>query len=161
MAINDLKPIIEYARKLHGHMGPYLVLGLGMGSVAKKALDLHDEESTLLTAEVSVPLHPPFSCLLDGVQVSTTCTVGNQRLQFKNAKTIQAIFSSQKDAKTVKIALTKKLREQLEQKKKQNKLDEAFAWELAKLPENQLFVITHSTSNLDGICKRKNGVDEG
>jgi formylmethanofuran dehydrogenase subunit E len=144
MAEKDLKLMIEYARKLHGHIGPYVVIGLRMGAAAKKALNIDDEEYTLLTAEVSVPLHPPFSCLLDGVQVSTTCTVGNRRLQFKNAKNVQAIFSSQKDAKTVNITLTKQFREQLERKRKQDKLDEAFAWKLAKLPENQLFDITYS-----------------
>ena len=135
----SLAPIIEYARKLHGHVGPYVVIGLRMGAAAKKALNIGDEESTLLAAEVSVPLRPPFSCLLDGVQVSTTCTVGNQRLQFKNARNVQAIFSSRKDARTVKITLAKQFREQLEQKKKQDKLDEAFAWQIAELPENQLF----------------------
>jgi formylmethanofuran dehydrogenase subunit E len=155
MAKKDLKPMIECARKLHGHVGPYVVIGLRMGAAAKKALNIGDDESTLLTAEVSVPLHPPFSCLLDGVQVSTTCTVGNQRLQFKNAKTIQAIFSSQKDTKTVKITLAKRFREQLERKKKIDKLDESFAWRLAELPENQLFDITYLASNHDGICKRK------
>jgi formylmethanofuran dehydrogenase subunit E len=113
-----------------------------MGAAAKKALNVSDTECTLLTAEVAVPLHPPFSCLLDGIQVSTTCTIGNQRLQVKNSKTIQATFRSEKDAKAVKITLTQHLSEQLEQKQKQDKLDEAFAWELAELPENQLFNIT-------------------
>jgi len=154
MATNDLKRLIEYARRLHGHVGPYVVIGLRMGAAAKKALDIDYEESTLLTAEVFVPLHPPFSCLLDGVQVSTTCTVGNQRLHFKNAKTIQAIFSSQKDAKTVKITLSTLFREQLERKKKQDNLDEAFAWELAELPENQLFDITYLAGNLDEVKMR-------
>ena len=144
MTETTLTSMIEYARKLHGHVGPYLVIGLRMGAAAKKALNLPDEESTFLTAEVSVPLHPPFSCLLDGIQVSTTCTVGNRRLHFKNAKTIKAIFSSQKDAKTVKITFTRQFSHQLKQKKKQDKLDEAFAWKLAKLPENQLFDITYS-----------------
>jgi formylmethanofuran dehydrogenase subunit E len=115
-----------------------------MGYAAKKALNVSDDDAALFTAEVSVPLHPPSSCLLDGIQVSTTCTVGNRRLQFKNARNVQAIFSSEKDGKTVKITLTKQFSDQLEQEKKQDKLDEAFAWELAKLPENQLFDITHS-----------------
>ena len=142
MTETTLAPIIEYARKLHGHVGPYVVIGLRMGVAAKKALNLPDEESMLLTTAISVPVRPPFSCLFDGVQVSTTCTVGNRRLQFKNAKNIQAVFSSQKDAKTVKITLTKQFREQLERKREQDKLDETFALELAKLPENQLFTIT-------------------
>jgi len=126
---------------MHGHVGPYLVLGLKMGNVAKKVLNISDEESQLLHADVLVPMKPPTSCLLDGVQVSTTCTIGNQRLQFTNASNIQVFFSSQKDAKAVKIKLTTSLVEQLEQMEKQNRLYEAYAWELAKLPENQLFEI--------------------
>ncbi|MGD0071926.1 MAG: formylmethanofuran dehydrogenase subunit E family protein [Candidatus Bathyarchaeia archaeon] len=139
---NELTTIIEFARKLHGHVGPFLVIGLKMGAAAKKALNLSDTECTLLTAEVAVPLHPPFSCLLDGIQVSTTCTIGNQRLQVKNSKTIQATFTRQKGAKKVKITLTQNLSEQLEQKQKQNQLTEELALEIADMPENQLFNIT-------------------
>jgi formylmethanofuran dehydrogenase subunit E len=139
---NELTTIIEYARKLHGHVGPFLVIGLKMGAAAKKALNVSDTECTHLTAEVAVPLHPPFSCLLDGIQVSTTCTIGNQRLKIKNSKTIQATFKRQKNAKKVKITLTQHFSEQLEEKLKQDRLDEAFAWGLAELPENQLFNIT-------------------
>ena len=138
----DLTSTIEYARKIHGHVGPFLVIGLRMGIAAKKALDISDAEQTHLRAKVTVPLNPPFSCLLDGVQVSTTCTIGNQRLQFENVKTIQATFQSEKTSKKVKITLNQQFWEQLEQKLAQDKLDEAFAWELAKLPENQLFIIT-------------------
>ncbi len=137
----ELAASIEFSRKLHGHLGPYLVIGLKMGVAAKKALDISDTECMHLTAEAAVPLHPPFSCVLDGIQVSTTCTIGNQRLKIKNSKTIQVTFRSQKDAKALKITLTRRFSERLEQKQKQDKLDEAFAWELAELPENQLFNI--------------------
>jgi formylmethanofuran dehydrogenase subunit E len=130
---------IEYARKLHGHVGPYLVIGLRMGNAAKKALNILDIDQMNLRADVNVPLHPPCSCLLDGIQVSTTCTVGNQRLQFTNSKAIQAIFRSEKGGKTVKIMLTKRLSEQLAEKQKHDKLNEAFAWELAELSESYLF----------------------
>ena len=58
-----LAATIEFARKLHGHVGPYLVIGLKMGAAAKKALNISDTECTHLTAEAAVPLHPPFSCL--------------------------------------------------------------------------------------------------
>ncbi|MGD0449482.1 MAG: formylmethanofuran dehydrogenase subunit E family protein [Candidatus Bathyarchaeia archaeon] len=134
--------IIEFARQLHGHVGPYLVIGLKMGAAAKKALNIPDAELAHLRAEVAVPLYPPFSCLLDGIQVATTCTIGNQRLQFKNSKTIQGTFVVEEPRKIVKIALTKHFREILEERKKEDKLSEAYAWELAEVPENQLFKIT-------------------
>jgi formylmethanofuran dehydrogenase subunit E len=138
----DLTSTIEYARKIHGHVGPFLVIGLRMGIAAKQALGISDSEQTQLRAQVTVPLNLPFSCLLDGVQVSTTCTIGNQRLQFENVKTIQATFQSEKTSKKVKITLKQRFWEQLEQKRTQDRLDEEFAWELSKLPESQLFEIT-------------------
>jgi formylmethanofuran dehydrogenase subunit E len=133
---------IEFARQLHGHVGPYLVIGLKMGVVARKALNIAEKELSHLRAEVSVPLYPPFSCLLDGIQVSTTCTIGNQRLQFKNSKTIKATFVVEETGKIFRITLNKKFREILEEKKKTHRLTEAYAWEIAEVPENQLFKIT-------------------
>lgn len=133
---------IEFARQLHGHIGPYLVIGLKMGAAAKKALNIADTEIAQLRAEVNVPLYPPFSCLLDGIQVLTTCTIGNQRLQFKNSKTIRATFIVEASGKIVKITLNKKFREILEEKKKEGKLNEAYSWEIAKMTDNQLFKLT-------------------
>jgi formylmethanofuran dehydrogenase subunit E len=138
---SELTAIIEFARKLHGHVGPFLVIGVKMGIAAKKALNISESECTLLTAEVAVPLQPPFSCLLDGVQVSTTCTIGNQRLQIKKSKTIQATFRSSKNAKTVRITLAQSFSEELEQKLKKDKLDEAFSWDVAELSESNIFNI--------------------
>lgn len=138
----EQQAIIEFARQLHGHVGPYLVIGLRMGAAAKKTLNISNTEIEHLRAEVAVPLFPPFSCLLDGIQVSTTCTIGNQRLQFKNSKTIQATFMVEETGKIVKITLAKKFREIIEEKKKEDKLTEAYAWQLAEVPENQLFKIT-------------------
>jgi formylmethanofuran dehydrogenase subunit E len=136
---NQLAEKIEYARKLHGHVGPYLVIGLKMGAAAKAALNMPDIEQMQLKAEVNVPLQPPTSCLLDGIQVSTTCTVGNQRLQFKNAKTIYATFKTKKDSKTAKITLKEQFQKELEQKLKLNLLEEPFAWEISERSEDQLF----------------------
>ena len=138
----EQQAIIEFARQLHGHVGPYLVIGLRMGDEAKKTLNISNTELEHLRAEVAVPLFPPFSCLLDGIQVSTTCTIGNQRLQFKNSKTVQATFMVEESGKIIKIVLTKPFKAVLEEKKKQDKLNEAYAWELAQVPESQLFKIT-------------------
>lgn len=138
---NELAATIEFARKLHGHVGPFLVIGLRMGIAAKKALKVSEAECTLLKAHVVVPLHTPFSCLLDGIQVATTCTVGNQRLQIENADEIQATFTKQKQPKTVKITIAPCLSEQLKQKQAQNQLTEEYALEIADMPENQLFII--------------------
>jgi len=132
---------IDFARKLHGHIGPYLIIGLKMGEAAKKAFGIKDEDLPYLRAEVVVLLHPPFSCLLDGIQVSTTCTIGNQRLQFNNGTIIRVTFTCEDSSKIVKIKLAKQFYEQLELRHIQDKLDEEYAWELVELSENQMFFI--------------------
>ncbi len=139
---NEFTALIEFARKLHGHVGPYLVIGLKMGIAAKKAMNISDEELTSIRCEVAVPLYPPYSCLLDGVQVSTTSTIGNQRLTIKNSKSIQATFTKENSSRIFKIKLAKSLTEQLQQWHLQSRLDETHAIELAELPESRLFQIS-------------------
>jgi formylmethanofuran dehydrogenase subunit E len=135
----ELALTISNAQKLHGHLGPFLVLGVRMGMIAKKALNAVDEQQKSLKASVKVPLFPPFSCLLDGIQASTSCTIGNQRLTIENSEEICVNFTKQNAAGTVKITLTPEMAEELEKKCSEDSLTEKFALELAHTPENQLF----------------------
>jgi formylmethanofuran dehydrogenase subunit E len=135
---------INAARKFHGHLGPFLVIGVRMGEAALKQFNLTGNERLDLKANVKVPLQTPFSCLLDGIQIATTCTIGNQRLTIQNSDAIQAAFTTQKQAKTIKITIKETLDQQLKQKQTQNELTEEYAHEIADMPENQLFNITLS-----------------
>jgi formylmethanofuran dehydrogenase subunit E len=135
----ELLSMICNAQKLHGHLGPFLVLGVRMGMIARKALNVADDKRTSLRANVKVPLSPPFSCLLDGIQASTSCTVGNQRLTMENSEVICVSFAKQNGAETVKITLKPKIAEELKKKISECALTEKFALELADMPENQLF----------------------
>ena len=135
----ELKAMIDNAQKLHGHLGPFLVIGVRMGMIAKKALSVSDDQCGLLKASVKVPLFPPFSCLLDGIQASTSCTVGNQRLTIENSEEICVNFAKQNAGRTVKITLKPKIAEELKKKLAKGSLTEKFALELAHMPENQLF----------------------
>jgi len=73
--------LIENAAKLHGHLGPFLVIGVRMGDSAKRHLDLDDKSDRGLQASIKTPLSTPFSCVIDGIQATTSCTVGNQKLK--------------------------------------------------------------------------------
>ncbi len=135
----EFDDIVEFARKLHGHVGPFLVIGIKMGLAAKRALKTSDQELTILTANVRVPLHPPFSCLLDGIQVATTCTVGNQRLQIADAGVIEATFSMQE--RKVIVTLSQTFTEQLKQKQDRDQLTEQYAREISLISEEALLGI--------------------
>jgi formylmethanofuran dehydrogenase subunit E len=137
----ELKVMIENAQKLHGHLGPFLVIGVRMGMIAKKALSVSDDQCGFLKANVKVPLFPPFSCLLDGIQASTSCTVGNQRLTIENSEEICVDFAKQNAAGTVKVTLNPKMAEELKKKLSEDALTEEFALKIAGLPENQVFNI--------------------
>jgi formylmethanofuran dehydrogenase subunit E len=110
-----------------------------MGMIAKKALSVSDDQCGFLKANVKVPLFPPFSCLLDGIQASTSCTVGNQRLTIEDSEEICVNFAKQNAGRTVKITLKPKIAEELKKKLSEDSLTEKFALELAHMPENQLF----------------------
>jgi len=133
--------MIDKAQKLHGHLGPFLVIGVRMGMIAKKALSVADDQCGFLKASVKVPLFPPFSCLLDGIQASTSCTVGNQRLTIENSEEICVSFAKQNAAGTVKITLKPEVAEELKKRLSEDALTEEFALKIAGLPENQVFNI--------------------
>jgi formylmethanofuran dehydrogenase subunit E len=66
-------PNLEQAAQFHGHLGPWLALGLKAGLHARRALGATPFE---LTARVHCPARPPYSCFVDGVQVGSGCTLG-------------------------------------------------------------------------------------
>lgn len=69
--------LIENAVFLHGHLGPFLVLGVRAGEAVVSALGRNPLGSRAL---VEVPCRRPFSCFVDGFQVATGCTLGKGNL---------------------------------------------------------------------------------
>jgi formylmethanofuran dehydrogenase subunit E len=137
-----LKLIIKEAEKFHGHLGPFLVLGVRMGETAKRILEILNEENGSLQVTAKVPMLTPFSCVLDGIQVTTQCTIGNQKLKIENSsKEISAIFQCAKTDKKLKISVNKKITEDLMKKFSWGFSNEKLAWEIASVPENQLFTL--------------------
>ena len=133
---DKLKSLIEDAEKLHGHLGPFLVIGVRMGMIAQKFLDKN------LHATVKTPFSTPFSCVIDGIQTATTCTVGNQRLKIENSKKeIVAYFKTLNPHKTLKITVNPKTVEELMGKLSEGISNEELAWKIARKPEHELFRI--------------------
>jgi len=66
------------AGRFHGHIGPFLAIGLRMGLLANETLGRDPMETTAL---VAVEARPPKSCLVDGVQFTTGCTMGKGNIE--------------------------------------------------------------------------------
>jgi hypothetical protein len=61
-------------KKFHGHLGPYAVLGYRMGLTARRRFPLR------IYARVHSGTKRPLSCLADGVQMSSCCTLGKSNI---------------------------------------------------------------------------------
>jgi len=123
----------------HGHLGPYLVLGLRMGMVAVEMLKpkgLHE-----LSATVWTETSPPQSCILDGIQVSSSCTLGKGNIRVKESRRTKARF--RKGNRIVVIGPTEKatrLLSRISADSPQLELQK-IALALDRMPERKLFTI--------------------
>jgi len=132
---------LKSATSFHGHLGPYLVLGLRMGLFAKRtpqSRGLHDMSATVWTKR-----SPPESCLLDGIQFSSGCTIGNGNLRVKNAPRIRARFRKGNHSLLMKPTKeTSKMLCSVPGRTTENKV-KALALQLGSMPDSDLFVVKH------------------
>ena len=138
----EITSLINDAVKLHGHLGPFLVIGVRMGSLAEKTLNLDEKDKRELQAIVHTPAFTPFTCAIDGIQATTTCTVGNQRLKISNSrKKITALFQTQNPHRTLRIAVRPRVIDELTQKASEHVGNEDLAAKIASMPTHQLFEV--------------------
>jgi formylmethanofuran dehydrogenase subunit E len=123
-------------------LGPFLVIGVRMATVAKRVFNQDDRGSFRFQVNVKVPLVTPFSCTIDGIQAATHCTLGNQRLRVENArKQIFASFEVENSDRLVRISVNHRVIRELMRKMSQGLGNDELAGEIAVMPEGQLFTI--------------------
>jgi formylmethanofuran dehydrogenase subunit E len=136
-----LTSAIKNAEKLHGHLGPFLVIGVRMGKTVKRILNLNTGDNSELEATAKIPLLTPISCIIDGIQTTTHCTVGNQKLKIENSKEIAVNFKLQHSNRKLKVLVNPKIVEKLMNRISEGASNEELAWEIARMPDSQLFTI--------------------
>jgi len=131
---------IRKAESLHGHLGPFLVLGVKMANLARKILNIDRDKQRDMRVSVKLPLITPFSCILDGIQASTQCTIGNRKLKVRNSNgEILASFKIEGQNKTLRVILKQRLTEVLLKRLSEGVSNGKLALEVASAPEDQLF----------------------
>jgi len=96
----SLEEMIKQAIEFHGHLGPFLVLGIRMGLLALKDLNSPGYEG--IEALVKTGDTPSLSCLLDGVQISTGCTMGKGNIATVPLGLAEADFSTDEKKVTIR-----------------------------------------------------------
>jgi formylmethanofuran dehydrogenase subunit E len=139
----ELDIILRKAEEFHGHLGPFLVLGVRMGIIGVRELRAKgNSEELRVTAMVKDST--PFSCVIDGIQVATKCTIGNKKLRLKSSSGIVAKFElSNREKVTVAVDPTAfdRLKKELLAEKVPSEEVRKLAQFVASMPEEELFII--------------------
>jgi formylmethanofuran dehydrogenase subunit E len=131
-----MKTSLKEAVRFHGHLGPYLILGILAGEYALKKLNC--QKYFGLEIGVSGANKKPKSCLVDGLQLSTGATYGKGNIHKSAGSKIQIIFRALENTKSIKLSLKSDLIKRLKSLKT-HRDSEVFARRLAKIKPNNLF----------------------
>lgn len=139
----ELPTLIKKAADFHGHLGPFLVIGVRMGSLSKRILNVNIGKSKKeLQVTAKLPLSTPFSCILDGIQATTRCTVGNGKLRMENTQgKITVHFEQQNSNNALNIHVNPQVVEELKNRFSEGASNEELAREIASMSESQLFMV--------------------
>lgn len=97
--------LIKRATAFHGHLGPFLIIGLRIGLLAREKLKPKEIHS--IKAIVKTKLRTPYSCIIDGIQVSSLCTLGKNNISVLESDISEAIFETEIDK--IKIRVKKEI----------------------------------------------------
>lgn len=75
----------------HGHLGPFIVLGYRMGRYAR---DHFCNDPFSMKAIIHCSGTPPESCVVDGVQIGSGCTLGKRNIEIVSSPAIRCVFES-------------------------------------------------------------------
>lgn len=139
----ELGDILEKAVDWHGHLGPFLVLGVRMGLLGMRELGAKKGNRKLRVTVMTKP-YVPFSCVIDGIQAATKCTIGNRKMRLRNSpKNVSAKFQIL-EGNTVTVTLNPAKQEELKKllsKHGSFKEMEKIARNVISMPEKELFKV--------------------
>jgi formylmethanofuran dehydrogenase subunit E len=97
-SINEL---LDMAIHFHGHLGSYLIVGLRMGLYGLKLLNTPGYFDLWVRSYTAQ--QPSQSCMNDGLQISTGCTLGKGNMSCSGEGLSQASFYASEKVITLKL----------------------------------------------------------
>lgn len=105
MRVNKIS--LKEGIRFHGHLGPYLILGILAGEYALE--ELGAKKYFGLGVKVWGADKKPKSCLIDGLQLSTGATYGKGNIEKRSGGKIKILFSNLKNNKKINLSLKEEL----------------------------------------------------
>ena len=100
--------MMDDAARFHGHLGPFLILGLKAGLFANEVFGKGPFRTRAIVETSPVP---PCSCAVDGIQIAAGCTMGKGNIELKKGPSLTVTF--QNGEKKVELALKSEIFERL------------------------------------------------
>ncbi len=138
-AKNKKSNLLNRAVDFHGHLGPYLVLGILAGSLALSKLKT--KKYFGLEVKVWGANRKPKSCIIDGLQLSTGATYGKGNINKFDGSLMRIQFHNKLTGRSLELELKENLLERLHCLKG-HKDSEEFAKELFKVNPITIFNLT-------------------
>jgi len=127
------------AIEFHGHLGPYLVLGLKAGLFANQ---IFGREPMRTEAFIQTKTTPPQSCFADGVQFSTGCTLGKGNISLTEGEGLLVTFK--KNNQKLTLELKKEIIEEINSLPDQEEAWENLAKNLYQREIEEIFKVSKS-----------------
>lgn len=100
---------LKNIEKFHGHLGPYVVIGYKMGLIANRILGNDAFSKNVI---VWTGINPPISCIIDGIQMSSGCTMGKGNISINHENIPKAEFINN-NGKKVNISLKSDIKNEI------------------------------------------------
>jgi formylmethanofuran dehydrogenase subunit E len=129
--------VLRQAAAFHGHLGPWLVLGLKAGAYARKKLAASPFE---LNARVFCPPRTPYTCFVDGIQFNSGCTMGKGNISHRPANECRVEFFRKGSRSRVRLAVRPEVWDELHSRPSNGMAGAArIGREFARRPMKELF----------------------
>lgn len=96
---------LEEIKSFHGHISSFAVLGYKIGLLGLKIMGANRYTGVFIIADTKNI--PPFSGMVDGLQLSTGCTFGKGNIRITNEDKNQVTFSA--STRTMKIKIKEEI----------------------------------------------------
>jgi pyrimidine-specific ribonucleoside hydrolase len=97
--------------EFHGHLGVFSIVGAKMGI---KARELFGVGADMLDVTTYAGSRPPYSCLNDGIQVSTGATLGMGTIHLSSDSTFRPMAVFTFKGRSIRISLKKEYLEKVD-----------------------------------------------
>lgn len=137
----ESNPDLEALRRFHGHLGPYVVIGYRMGLAARERFP------DKIFAEVWSGTTRPLSCILDGIQFSSCCTLGKGNIKVMEKGEAKARFSD--GTNCFEMALIGSIKNDID-RRTTRETEDRISYEMFSVPFEDIISLKERSSDRSG-----------